>query len=166
MDRADITYLAELLKADYDSLDESSKKGDIGSRIRKIRDGLIGVHEDFPLYSDVRFERIIEKGEYRGHKYLIRSLGSHPCAYVTVNVTNCDFDDLDGGLDVNYKSWEWSRFQGMEGSESWIGWDYGHAGDYNPEFCEDGRKYTTDDLRADCRKTIDELIRRFESKTE
>lgn len=107
------------------------------------------------VYQAERKDReVLDKGTYKGYEYEIVSLGTHPCAYVTLPkkhpYADMDYDEIwakvPGGL--TYKS-------GLV-----IGWDYAHAGDqYGAGKYEmSGHAWTTEEIFADVCECIDGLI--------
>lgn len=127
--------------------------------------------EDF-LYPDVDInspsERMLVmnplvKGEFMGHLYEICTNGTHPTAYVHCGCLATydkkeDYDDLPvhGGC----------TFAGtrLSGDGLWVGWDYGHFGDYMSFHENDsifkvslyprGKKWTVAEVMQDVMKAI------------
>lgn len=102
---------------------------------------------------------VIEEGLYKGYKFVIKSLGPHPCAYVGSKKPLLSRDELDkigvhGG--VTYNSDEYFSLYGLDPSLNWFGWDYAHAWDYHPRLCPEGTKYTIEEILADIKEAIDQ----------
>lgn len=112
-------------------------------------------------YGDGRHCNIIARGAYRGMEFAVISKdGWFPCGYVNVKGTSLDgmdYDHIDGidchgGLTysenrllLDYGGW-------------WIGWDYGHNGDYCGFTDFGGRRYTTEEVVEECKRVIDQVI--------
>lgn len=110
-------------------------------------------------------EKLIACGEAYGLRYFVRNFhGKHPCVYVALPIYH-ELNGKDyfwveenysitvhGGLTFSGRNIE-SVNTGNEGD--WlIGWDYGHAWDYDPTFAgthlgETSRKWEVDELVAD-----------------
>lgn len=104
-------------------------------------------------------ERVLEKGIYNGFSYVIKSMGSHPTAYVSIDVPLWFFDSNGWRVELTYNSHEGYKVMGLDYSSEWIGWDYAHFGDYykgkSAETTMPGHKYTMNEIRADVREVID-----------
>lgn len=109
---------------------------------------------------------IIEEGEIRGYFYNIRSMGSHPCAYVKIPdghpyfrvfYEKCDIW-CHGGL--TYSGDTLGAHSDTVRTGWWIGWDYAHYGDYCCFTCVEmpGRQWTLKEIRAEVASVIDQLI--------
>lgn len=103
---------------------------------------------------------VLAEGEYKGHKYVVRSYGTHPCAYVSVAGKKAiNTDDIICHGEVTYYK---DHLPMSEASDDiwWIGWDYAHSGDrlgwheYFPH-CE--KSWTTKEIEQECLKVIDQL---------
>lgn len=120
------------------------------------------------VYSPDRIqpERIAD-GEYKGFKYYVLSLGTHPCAYVDVTETKlngCHYDNIEidchGGL--TYSN---SGLATVEKEGWFIGWDYAHYADYAGyeakfpyELRSNGKKWTTEEMVNECKVVIDQIL--------
>ena len=89
----------------------------------------------------------------------------HPFIHETDWKNYCEsisIPDVHGGVTYADKK-VWLRGKWLDARDNcvWIGWDYGHAGDYTPHW--DGaepeieHKWTTDEVAAECIKVIDHL---------
>ena len=104
-------------------------------------------------------------GTYKGRDYVISSVaGYYPCAYVESNVNyyelnpyiipevHCGFTYF-GGL---------AHIKGLDETTQrrrFVGWDYGHIGDYNRRFPNEGdTSYTLADIVSNIQDVIDILI--------
>lgn len=114
-------------------------------------------------------EHFICMGIHKGVKFYIRSLGTHPCAYIRVQVGHPLYGLGSEALDelltthcgVTYTE---SSLPGLteEGRYWYIGWDYGHFHDYSgsyigmPQFSTpEYHRYTVDEILNDIEKCID-----------
>lgn len=114
------------------------------------------------IYSKEPKDEILVKDKYAGFPYIIRTLGKWPCAYLgLVDEPDFDLDELETPVEFTYKSWEWARFDFMDKEHVWLGWDYGHCGDYIPEHQETGHKHTVEEIVVDVKNTIDAYLRKL-----
>lgn len=113
-------------------------------------------------YQSTRTVEILETGYYMGLLYYILSLGTHPTAYIRVPKDNKfygkEIEQIDievhGGITYSEDGLYIKDGQIIDG---WfIGWDYGHYGDYlgfeeqYPQFCKTGgKKWTTEEIKRD-----------------
>lgn len=115
------------------------------------------------LYSLTEHNYVVDSGKIDYLHWVIRSTGDHPCAYVgsTGLFGMVSMDELDdilpthGGITYsgNYP------IDGLDPNLDWIGWDYGHAGDYQAFFekypedynknIKNSKKYTYKDIMKD-----------------
>lgn len=130
----------------------------------------------------------IDTGIERGYRWLIMFCRWHPCAYVGITADHpiikskygfnpCDgmFSSIvHGGVTYFGSCSIRDEMAGIrdrhENEIRWIGWDYGHYGDYdvpNPKFEDDDesklererkKKWTYDEIRKECSALIDELV--------
>lgn len=107
----------------------------------------------------------IEHNKIAGVEYLIRTIGFTPTAYINVkSERNCNL--LMSGIynaSVNLGVHGGITFHGRMDSIGhimpgyWIGWDYGHWGDYTPGITNptgEGKKWTVDEIRKDVKHAI------------
>lgn len=130
--------------------------------------------------SNVVPNEVVKKDTYKNHMYVIYSvMGSHPTAYVRVN-------EGEKWYEMNYDkiSFTWPgcnphggfTFSGFVNEESfgepeayWVGWDYAHLGDYcsypsNSMFAMgDRKKWTIEEIEAECKRVIDYMEKLNES---
>lgn len=102
---------------------------------------------------------ILSTGYCFGLLYFIMNLGIHPTAYIKVpNKLDIDEDDIDvhGGITYSNDCLWINENEKIEGH--FIGWDYGHYGDYGgyeellpKEFKTDGKKWTTKEIYEEVR---------------
>lgn len=119
------------------------------------------------IYSmSLKKQDIVAKGKYIGCKYAILSLGRHPVAYVE------DFLGLGyycnpllesivvhGGFTYYGK-----RMSEYSDNSNYLGWDYGHYGDYSstdellpPDLRTGGKKWTTEEILEEVYSVIVQL---------
>jgi len=106
---------------------------------------------------------------YKGYKYAITCVdGMWYCAYIVIPKDNkyykVDYDfiplDVHGGL-------TFGDYHRCLNGEWCIGWDYAHAGDYNPGlgdfqfdfFGAPAHKWTVKEIEVECKDAIDQLIK-------
>lgn len=98
---------------------------------------------------------ILAQGSYKGHRYVVADLVTHPCGYIENNLSDGRLAKVNsvvhGGITYVGKS-KWD-----DTDCNYIGWDYMHSGDYNPILGK-GIKYTTEDVLEECFKAIDCLV--------
>ena len=120
------------------------------------------------VYSDKKKCEIIESGVYLDHRYAILNLGTHPTAYVEKkakckNESNCkgiackmDVLNVHGGITFCGQS----KWPGSDSVYKCIGWDYAHFGDrYGKEVHLDEHSWTTEEILAEVKSAIEQLIR-------
>jgi hypothetical protein len=131
--------------------------------------------------SNVVPNEVIKKDTYKNHMYVIYSvMGSHPTAYVRVNEGEKWYD-----VDYDKISFTWPgcnphggfTFSDFVNEESfgepgayWVGWDYAHFGDYKSypldgilSMIDGAKKWTIEEIEADCKKVIDYMESLYES---
>lgn len=107
---------------------------------------------------------------YRGFEYYVMSLGVHPCAYVAIPSSHEFYQkhydelpniDCHGGLTYSNS---FLCMSGDKGINGWfIGWDYAHFNDYSgiystsifPDY--ELKRWTTEEIVAECKHVIDQL---------
>lgn len=117
------------------------------------------------VYCDKKKPEILDSGEYKGHKYVILSLGSYPTAYVENKIGVADYwdnilDDIEvhGGF-TYFGNAHWDE-NGIDKTD-YLGWDYAHLEDlcYNSLFSENGKKWTTEEIFSEVKNVIEQLIK-------
>ena len=118
------------------------------------------------IYGYDREKEILYKGEYRGRKFAIVSMGIHPNAYVELKEKEVQksksYDDYD--LDVHggftyLGNAHWDE----EDKLTYIGWDYAHYGDYSGLWEEFhpinfyARKWTTEEIFREVKNVIEQF---------
>ena len=124
--------------------------------------------EDFDkLYTFDTTKRgsVVYSGEYNGYKWEIKTMCSHPTAYVYLNESEDKYTNIVSGYE-----WEKWSFINVHGGITFyesgkIGWDYAHYGDYyhmkdesfsNP----DDYIWTYDDIMSEIKDVIHQLEER------
>lgn len=119
------------------------------------------------VYSGKRTIEIIEEGEYKGVKYAILNLGTHPTAYVENIVGAKEWNDeilddikVHGGFTYHgIPYWQEEKI-GV-----YIGWDYAHCDDFAGYYTEaDGilynyKKWTYAEILDEVYSVIDQLLK-------
>ena len=124
------------------------------------------------IYQKDRKIELLYQGKYKGYKYYILNLGTHPTAYIEIPKNNALFkkhyDKIDlnvhGGLTYSESILSISENEKAEG-EWFIGWDYAHCNDYAGFYDEmdfisryyNLKKWTTEEIKQECENAIDEL---------
>lgn len=119
------------------------------------------------IYGTKEFE-ILDMGTYKGKDYVIVSImGNHPCAYVNSNIDYSDDYDTPAHCGFTFygslSHWENKVTLDEETKQffkrCFIGWDYGHAGDYTYGFhLKDDKKWTTEEILENVKEVIDWII--------
>lgn len=120
------------------------------------------------VYSPDRIqpERIAD-GEYKGFKYYVLNLGTHPCSYVDVTETKlcgCHYDSIN--IDCHYGLTYSEPTLATVDKEGWfVGWDYAHYDDYAGyevkfplNLRSNGKKWTTEEMVSECKAVIDQIL--------
>lgn len=103
---------------------------------------------------------VLASGDVDGFKWLVLSLGRHPCAYVKIPVGHKYHNKLYQDIDINdkvhgcltYSEDEVAMNPFDKSDDDWfIGWDYAHLGDYSGHslgsaFNDDAKKWTTTEM--------------------
>lgn len=116
------------------------------------------------VYGPRKKPEVLHSGEYKGHKFAIINLWSHPTAYVENKMAITDYYDcrldnvkVHGGFtycDTGY----WDE---ASKKTSWLGWDYAHFGDYcysdyyTPPWI---KQWTTAEIYEEVKSLIDQII--------
>lgn len=119
------------------------------------------------IYSmSLKKQYIVVKGEYKGCKYAILSLGRHPVAYVEDFLGLGDYCNpllesivVHGGF-----TYYGERMSEYSDNSNYLGWDYGHYGDYSsidellpPDLKAGGKKWTTEEILEEVYSVIIQL---------
>lgn len=110
---------------------------------------------------------VVKQGIYGGYDYLVLFVnGSHYCGYVKIPESHplhgrpYDYIDVEchGGLTFGRVT-DFDHIRETITNGYWIGWDYAHVGDYcafMPD--ENDKKWTPDEVEAEAKHVIDQLI--------
>lgn len=105
--------------------------------------------------------KILYSGEYKGHKFAIINLCSHPTAYVEnkMGITDyydCRLDNVDVHSGFTYcDTGYWDE---ESKKTSWLGWDYAHYGDFIYGNTLSGKQWTTAEIYEEVKSVIDQII--------
>lgn len=120
---------------------------------------------------------ILDTGIYKNYEYIILNLGTHPCAYICIDLESKFFKkhydkipiEVHGGLTFSnnklnnileyFDKYKCDTLQAFK--RDWIiGWDYAHYGDYSGYFPDlRSKKWTTQEIKKDIEYAINQLIR-------
>jgi len=120
------------------------------------------------IYSANRIAEVLYSGEYKGYKFCIMNLGTHPTAYVECKLEDCNsytderLDNISVHGGFTYLG---EAYWGKENS-TYIGWDYAHYMDYAgyevmfPAHMRsaENKKWTTAEILEEVKSVIDQLI--------
>ena len=105
--------------------------------------------------------KILYSGEYKGHKFAIINLWSHPTAYVEnkMGITDyCDFHLNDVRVHGGFTYCGTGHWSEESKNTSWLGWDYAHYGDYIYGNTLSGKQWTTEEIYDEVKSVIDQII--------
>ncbi len=107
---------------------------------------------------------------FDGFEYVISDGASYPCAYVRIPDNHPFFkkkrkdieDKFQCHCGCSYSSYRCPALKEKSG-QWWIGWDYGHACDYQEYMSEpySGKKWTTTEIIDECKEVITQLRKVF-----
>lgn len=131
-----------------------------------------------PIYKVVyQYSHLLACGEYKGLKYAVVDYATHPCGYVEspawkMGIENYDFISAHGGINYDDCLDHVKDLPEDFKDIKFIGWDYGHLGDYLPYYDDlpddnifkNGKKYTTEEIVADCHDVINQIVILKETK--
>lgn len=120
------------------------------------------------IYSANHIETVLHNGEYKGHKFCIMNLGSHPTAYVECKFRDCNRydDERFDGINVHGGFTYFGKAYWDKGDKThYIGWDYAHCNDYAgyeamfPKHMRrvGTKKWTTTEMLEEVMSVIDQL---------
>ena len=105
---------------------------------------------------------VLYSGEYKGHKFAILSLGSHPTAYVEnkMDITDCyDCRLYNVGVHGGFTYCGTGHWNEESTKISWLGWDYAHYGDYcYGDTSQDSKQWTTAEIYDEVKSVIDQIV--------
>ena len=119
------------------------------------------------VYRADRKTEVLYCGEYKGHKFAILSLGTHPTAYVENKLPNCTsydderLDDVSVHCGFTYCD---KAYWDDEEKALFLGWDYAHFRDFSgyffkyPAMMDDtSKKWTTIEIFDEVKSVINQL---------
>jgi hypothetical protein len=120
------------------------------------------------VYSANRIKEVLHSGEYKGYKFCILNLGTHPTAYVECKIENCDsYNDerLDNITVHGGFTYLGNGIGNVE--DKYLGWDYAHFMDYGgyeekfPLHLRNNysKKWTTAEIYEEVKSVIDQFIK-------
>ncbi len=101
-------------------------------------------------------EEMLAIDEHKKHIFAVKSLGTHPTAYVLIPSKPINTRDVNCHGGITFAGSAALRIDGVELKGFWIGWDYARWGDCFG--CSRGKKWTTEEIVEECKKVIDQLI--------
>lgn len=111
----------------------------------------------------------IATGTHNGYDFVILWYRYHPNAYIRIPEGHPyygkDYTEIDdkGIVHYGFTFSEENLNKKYDLPDGWyLGWDYGHIGDYTDYHvgCTlDGRRWTVSEITAECRQVIDEIIK-------
>lgn len=117
------------------------------------------------VYGPERKEQVLFSGLYRGRKFVILSLGTHPTAYVELTDEELkmskSYNDYDLRCHCGF-TYLGDAYWDKSDETTYIGWDYSHCGDYSgydfhTKLFRDSHKWTTEEIFEDVKECIDEF---------
>lgn len=117
------------------------------------------------VYGPTRKEEILFSGLYRGRRFVILNLGTHPTAYVELTDDELQksksYNDYDLSCHCGF-TYLGDAYWDETDKTTYIGWDYSHCGDYSgynlpSKLFGDCHKWTTEEIFEDVKECIDEF---------
>lgn len=117
------------------------------------------------VYGPERKEQVLFSGIYKGRKFVILSLGTHPTAYVELNKEELEksksYDDYRLSCHCGF-TYLGDAYWDKTDDATYIGWDYAHCGDYSGYHTEfkmwdHEKKWSTEEIFDDVKECIDEF---------
>ena len=127
------------------------------------------------VYTSEHKREVLDTGYFHGFFYYILNLGTHPTAYIRIPENHkyyqVDYDEVDvdvhGGLTYGK---DYLHIENDVKIDGWfIGWDYGHAGDYMGYYADeifnlalykdDDKKWTTEEIAKEVRDVCYQLAK-------
>ena len=114
------------------------------------------------VYGNRKKPEVLYNGEYKGHKFAILNLGSHPTAYVENKMAITDYYDcrLDNvGVHGGFTYCDNGYWDEESKKTSWLGWDYALCNDYcYSDSPWDGKQWTTAEIYDEVKSVIEQII--------
>lgn len=117
-----------------------------------------------PLYDENGEVKLVGSGEWKGYKFHIVTVGTHPNAYIELNQKEIKMPwerilEVHGGVTYHERSCHYS-FPEMNG-KAMVGWDYAHCCDYHISSLGErtGKKWTSDEIVDECVSVIEQIIK-------
>lgn len=114
------------------------------------------------IYEVYHEPEVLDSGIYKNRKYVIINMGGlHPCAYVECeNGIKQDYEDIHTPAHCSFTFFgplnHWKGRLNVPFDINFVGWDFGHLGDYNPYFGrESDKKWTTEEVFENIKQVID-----------
>lgn len=111
-------------------------------------------------------KEILDIGTYKGKDYVIVNLGIHPCAYVQSDKNCCGTFEEPAHCGFTFYNTlsHWEKHADNEKQKiilrkKFVGWDYGHYGDYSP-YWQEGKKWTTEEILENVKEVIEWLLKK------
>ena len=135
------------------------------------------VYTKQPTPETKEYGKLIASGYYNGLNYYVKNIaGMHPTAYIEIpqghRAYNMDFYEcIENYVSLNVH-WGVTFQEGYlktvddngDRDHKFIGWDYGHAGDFAGYYIGDKwmedlnyKKWTTEEIIAECKDAIDQI---------
>lgn len=106
----------------------------------------------------------VADGFYRGFRFYVLTMGSHPCAYVDVGRNEFLEDEINCHGGITYCD---NTLATVPEKSYFIGWDYAHYNDFlvfNDRLAKEygepylAHKYTLSEIVKECANVIDQII--------
>ena len=114
------------------------------------------------VYGNRKKPEVLYSGDYKGHKFAILNLGSHPTAYIEnkMAITDCYDCRLDNvGVHGGFTYCDQGYWDEESKKTSWLGWDYAHCDDYHySDTPWDGKQWTTAEIYDEVKSVIEQII--------
>lgn len=128
------------------------------------------------VYQATNKQEVLYSGEYKGYKFAIMNLGTHPTAYVENKRGFCEYDEANEATDyIPHGGFTYLGKAHWDESDKtiYLGWDYAHLGDYVSydfgiaelnQIIESGigdldeKRWTTTEIYEEVKVVIDKLL--------
>lgn len=125
------------------------------------------------VYQKNRKIEILYNGEYKGYKFAILNLGTHPTAYVENKNGFPDYDKTNELAAYSHGGYTYfgGAYWDKEDKTEYLGWDYAHCDDFVGYYTSDSglwctKQWTTAEIYEEVKRVIDYLstLPSYESK--